>query len=111
MVIIIIAILASSVSLSIENPLNDPKSELMKNINKTEIVTAIVFIIEAFIKIIGHGLLFNGKHSYLREVQNQVDFLIVVFSVVLLNTNEDFNFFRVFKLFRVLKPIRLVSRS
>lgn len=68
LILIIIAIIASSISLSLENPLNDPNSELVKNINLAEIVTAIIFIIEAMIKIIAHGFLFNGPKSYLREI-------------------------------------------
>lgn len=43
----------------------------------------VVFAIEAFLKIIAFGFLFNGRKSYMRNYWNILDLLIVLLSVIL----------------------------
>lgn len=40
-----------------------------------------IFTLEAIFKIIVHGLLINGKDSYLRVLWNLIDFLTVLISI------------------------------
>ena len=44
-------------------------------------VTTGIFVVEAIIKIIAAGFLFNYKGSYLRNMWNIVDFIVVVSAV------------------------------
>lgn len=60
-------------------------------------------------KIIAFGLIFNGKHSYLRNVWNVVDFMIIIFSIISLTPLS--NSFKTFKMLRVVRGIRLISRN
>jgi hypothetical protein len=52
-------IVISSVMLVIDNPLNDPNTNMMKFLGKSEIVINCLFLLEATIKIISKGLLHN----------------------------------------------------
>jgi len=71
-----------------------------------------VFIIEAIIKIIVYGFLFNGDSSYLRNLWNVMDFLIVIFSVLgLFPFYGDAEFIKIMRLLRVLRPLSMVSRN
>ena len=58
---ILLMIIISSIALAFENPLNDPDSTLSRILINTDIVMTIIFAVEVIIKVISHGLLFNGK--------------------------------------------------
>ena len=45
-------------------------------------VTTAIFVLEAIIKIIAAGFLFNFKGSYLRSMWNIVDFIVVTSAVI-----------------------------
>ena len=78
---ILIVIVASTITMAIDNPLNDPNSVLAYNMGICDIVFTSIFTLEALLKIIYFGFLFNGKNSYLRLSWNIMDFFIVAFSV------------------------------
>jgi hypothetical protein len=46
-----------------------------------DLILTIIFTIEAILKIISLGFLFNGNESYLRNSWNIIDFTIVLISV------------------------------
>ena len=46
--------------LIVENPLNDPESVIIKYVEDFDKIITIIFIIEALLKIIMLGFLFNG---------------------------------------------------
>lgn len=73
----------------------------------------IIFLVEAVIKIIAHGFVMNGKYSYLRKSWNQLDFFIVVASVLdmALSSIESLSIVRVLRVLRILRPIRIVARN
>ena len=48
-----------------------------KSINRAEIVSTVIFVTECILKIIAYGLL-RGKHTYLRDGLNVLDFVIVI---------------------------------
>jgi voltage-dependent calcium channel L type alpha-1D len=54
-------ILISSVFLAVEKPLDDPNSFKIKALKVIDDIFSCIFIIEAALKIITHGLVFNGK--------------------------------------------------
>lgn len=63
---IIGAIVISSICLAFENPLNNPKGSLTMVLNDINYFLTFVFIVEAIVKIIALGFIFNGQKSYLR---------------------------------------------
>lgn len=59
-------------------------------------------------KILAFGFLFTGKSSYLRNVWNMVDFIIIIFSFISLSPlAQDLN---IIKMLRILRALRLISR-
>ena len=76
--VIILFIVASTIVLAFEHPLDDPKSFKLFIINKLDIALTGIFSIEAILKIITAGFWFNGKTSYLRDNWNILDFIIIV---------------------------------
>jgi len=109
---ILLLIAISSVLLALDNPLNDPKSTLVKFLETSDIVLTTFFAVEAFFKIIAYGFLFNSSGSYLRNGWNIMDFIIVVFSIVsLVMSGDKLNIIKILRLLRVLRPLRIISRN
>lgn len=106
-------IIVSSVMLAIDNPLNNPKDMLSIVMNYMDIGITCCFALESLLKIITFGLIINGPGSYLRATWNIVDFSVVVASIVSLSlaSNENLNMIKIFRLFRVLRPIRMISKN
>ena len=106
--VIILLILVSTATLAFEHPLEDPNSEKMQILEKIDIAMTVVFSLEAVLKIITSGFLFNGKKSYLLDTWNMLDFIIVVLSIVSLNITADISFVKVLRVARILRPLRLI---
>lgn len=70
----------------------------------------VIFLIEATLKIITVGFLFNGKQSYLREASNILDFMIVISALISWTTDADIAVMKVMRTVRVLRPFRIFSR-
>ena len=84
----------------------DPESKYAKVLLYIDFASTVVFISEAVIKIMTFGFYYNGKTSYLRQIWNRLDFIIIIFSVLSITVlQEDF---KAFKVFRIL---RLISRN
>jgi hypothetical protein len=77
----LVAIIISTVQLSLDNPLNDPHSKLDKVLLSIEIIASFIFVFEALLKIIANGFIFNGSLSYIRNSWNALDFLIILITV------------------------------
>jgi voltage-dependent calcium channel T type alpha-1G len=60
-------------------------------------------------KIIAFGFLLNDESSYLRNPWNLIDFLIILLSIVAISPLA--NSLQVFKMFRILRAVRLISRA
>lgn len=82
---IIGTIIVSSLQLAIDGPLIDPKSSTYAALEWIDFITTIIFAVEAIMKIISVGLLLNGPWSYLRKSYNQLDFIIIILSIVSLS--------------------------
>ena len=106
--VIILLILFSTITLAFEHPLEDPNSEQMKTLEKIDMAMTSVFCLEALLKIITAGFLFNGKRSYLRDTWNMLDFIIVILSIVSLIITSDISFVKVLRVARILRPLRLI---
>lgn len=82
--IILTLIFISTVFLAMDNPLNNPEGKLQKFLATADFILLICFIVELVVKVIANGFLFNGPNSYLKLGWNQLDFFIVVASIVTL---------------------------
>ena len=62
-------------------------------------------------KIITVGFIFNGRQSYILLGWNVLDFLIVMFSVFSLSYDASISFIKVFRVARILRPLRLIQKA
>ena len=105
---IIFLILVSTVTLAFEHPLENPESDKVHILGQIDLVMTSIFCLEALMKIISLGFLFNGSKSYLFDSWNILDFMIVTFSVVSLAVDTNLSFIKVLRVARILRPLRLI---
>ena len=78
-------------------------------------ITTYLFTVEAVLKILAYGFLFNGKNSYLRSFSNSFDFIIVLSSLAYQyfggDTAQKLSKLKTLRTIRVMRPLRFVSRS
>lgn len=106
---IIAMIIVSSIKLAMENPLEDPHSTKREILEVIDLVSNVVFFAEAAMKIVAMGFLFCGETSYLRNGWNVMDFTVVLSSVFDLASETDVSFLKIFRILRILKPLRLIT--
>lgn len=78
-------IIMSSIMLVIDNPLLDPNSEFMKMLGVVDLGFTLLFFIEASIKIIAKGFLYNNLGPvtpYLSSYWNMLDIFVVTASLM-----------------------------
>ena len=68
-----------------------------------------IFCVEAVLKIISVGLISNGKDSYLLNSWNNLDFSIVILSLVSLFADGKLSVFKVLRVARILRPLKLIK--
>ena len=105
-----LCIIVSTVTLALEEPLEDPNSAKRQVINIIDLATTAIFTFESMLKIIALGFIMNGKKSYLRDSWNILDFIIVVSGLISLTSDSEIGFFKVLRILRVLRPLRLITR-
>lgn len=74
-------------------------------------MTSAIFLIEAIIKIIAVGFLFNGRKSYLRQSANMLDFFVVLMSILNIFSSASLGFFKLIRMAKLARPIKLVFRN
>lgn len=118
--IILVLILLSSILLTIDNPTEDPNGLLMKMVGYIDIGFTCLFTIEASIKIIAKGMLFNRLgpiKPYLRDVWNILDAVVVAASLsdlIFLFLEIDISqlsALKALRAFRGLRPLRVISKN
>ena len=110
--IVIGLIVISTILLTLDNPLNDPKGQLVIFLTKTDYVMTALFTAECVLNIILFGLLLNGPNSYLRNSWNVMDFFIVIFALTSIIVEDyQIGFLKVFRMLRVLRPLRVLKRN
>lgn len=63
--------------MAFESPLNEPEGLVTKILAQMDYATTAIFFMEMFIKIVAFGFAFNGPKSYILDVPNILDFVIV----------------------------------
>ncbi|KAL4110193.1 hypothetical protein PRIC1_001886 [Phytophthora ramorum] len=111
---IVLALVAvSSISLAIDNPLQNPDSAVAIALKRMEVAFTIIFTVEMVIKIIARGLVLH-KGAYLRSGWNVLDCVIVISSLVMLaessSRQHSLKSLRSLRTFRAFRPLRVISR-
>ena len=111
--IILTLIVISTGTLALESPLDDPEGDKVQILEKIDIFMTAAFTIEAAISIIALGFIFAGKMSYLRNVGNILDFVIVVGALLGLIAGDaiDIGFIKALRILKILRPLRLIARE
>ena len=116
--IILGIIIFSTILLTFDNPLEPEDSSKKVVLKYLDYILTTLFTLECIINIMLFGFLFNGKKSYLRDGWNIMDFVIVLFAIfsiamdsLFVGSNVDLNFLKVFRLLRVLRPLRMLKRN
>ena len=76
-----------------------------------DIIFSGIFTIEAILKIIAHGLIINGENSYLQKSWNILDFVIVLLSILSIFFDGETSAFKIIRIIKVLRPLRMISRN
>jgi len=65
------------------------------------------------IKIIARGLFFCGPKSYLRQIWNVLDVVVVTTSVlsIIFDSQSSLKIFKLLRMVRILRPLRLINRN
>lgn len=113
---IIFAILISTLSLIFQNPLKDPSDTDQKNWKTVDMITTIIFSLEALCKMLAYGFVCNGENSYLRSFENCFDFIIVLSALSNLalkgsSMAKSMSKLKTLRILRVIRPLRIISRS
>ncbi len=127
--LIVWTIIISCLILALDNPLLNPDDALPTALRIMGVIILCIFIVEMVLKIIVHGFIMSPT-SYLRNGWNQIDFIVIVTSVIdvlligggldslralralrALRPLRALRAFRAFRAFRALRPLRLVNRS
>ncbi|GLI63280.1 hypothetical protein VaNZ11_006186 [Volvox africanus] len=102
-------ILLNCVSMALENPFIRPGSPMEKALFWSNVGFTIIFTIEAAIKMFAFTF-----SAYIKRITNQVDFLIVVTSlleIILDTVTDSVDAVSALRALRALKPLRLLTRS
>ncbi|KAH9423178.1 hypothetical protein DERP_003455, partial [Dermatophagoides pteronyssinus] len=111
---VLLTIIANCVVLALEEHLPDKdRTPLSLKLETSEPYFLGIFCVEATLKILALGFILH-KGSYLRNVWNILDFIVVLTGIAnkVIEGSEFKNIdFRMLRSFRVLRPLKLVSRT
>ncbi|XP_025830163.1 voltage-dependent calcium channel type A subunit alpha-1-like isoform X2 [Agrilus planipennis] len=108
---VLLTIIANCVVLALEEHLpSQDKTMLALKLEKTETYFLGIFCVEASLKILALGFVLH-RGSYLRNIWNIMDFFVVLTGsmTIFAEANVDVDL-RMLRSFRVLRPLKLVSR-
>jgi len=89
----------------------DKNSKLIIWSERVDIFFNISFLIEMMLKLVAIGLMMDSG-SYLRESWNQLDFFIVISSLLDMGlSNVDIPAIKILRLLRALRPLRFISHN
>eukprot|EP01022_Parablepharisma_sp_SALTPOND_P016346 TRINITY_DN2382_c0_g1_i1.p1 TRINITY_DN2382_c0_g1~~TRINITY_DN2382_c0_g1_i1.p1 ORF type:complete len:1853 (+),score=104.69 TRINITY_DN2382_c0_g1_i1:61-5559(+) len=110
--VILLLICMTSVLLAVDTfYMNNPDPVMEKVLEGLNSFFIFCFICEAVIKIVAYGFMFEPG-SYLRDIWNIIDFIIVVTSIVdICSPDIDLPMIRIIRLFRTFRPLRFLSHN
>ena len=94
---------------------DDPRGHFMRKFPVAKIIdnsTSLFFILELFIRIYAFGFT-TPTHGFIRDWYNFVDLLVVLVSIlqyILVSASINLGYLRILRVFRVMRPLRLLGR-
>ncbi|KAL4477034.1 hypothetical protein ABPG72_011731 [Tetrahymena utriculariae] len=109
--VVLMVIVLSSIKLTMDTYVNDQESQIyIIGLQIDKFFTAF-FALESLIKIISLGLIFDSN-SYLRDTWSQLDFFIVICSIIDVSvTSINLSAIKILRLLRTLRPLRLLNHN
>ncbi|KAJ1455949.1 Ion transport protein-domain-containing protein [Pelagophyceae sp. CCMP2097] len=109
--LIVACILVGSAMMAASSPLMNPRSNANRALDAVGFFFNAVYYVECIVKVVSMGFAVNGPTSYLRDVWNILDFIIVIVSTVDMMEIEGVAAIKVLRVFRVFRPLRMLSRN
>lgn len=111
--IILLLICISTINLAVETPLDAPGILKLKILQYIDYFMTAAFTFEMLLKWFTYGFAFTGKHAYIRQGWNCLDFLIVMSALFGLNPNatKSLKSLKTLRILRVLRPLKLASKN
>jgi hypothetical protein len=110
-----LAIIGSTLSQMIASPVSPPDLPIVFYLFTVDAVCTALFCLEAAIFMVGYGVIFNGKESYLRRSWwNVLDLLLAIIGVadlLLLTFSDNFAAREVARGLFPLRPLRILRRA
>ena len=115
---VLVLILVSTVLLTLQSPLQNPHSPLVKFMDGMDVFLTIIFTFECVVKIVASGFLCM-RSAYLRNPWNQLDFVVVVISLINTCASEKdvaasgipMSALKVVRTLRAFRPLRMIQRA
>ena len=105
--LMMLCILASMVHMCFDTPRIDNHPAAKRTLMWTDVALTSIFGLEIVVKTTA-----DSVSAYFRELSNQVDFIIVVVSIVLFTLeNSSLSVIKGLRVLRALKPLRTLGRS
>ncbi|CBY24520.1 unnamed protein product [Oikopleura dioica] len=110
--IILACIVFSSITLAIEDPIDESssKNQILKIF---DYFFTSIFTMEIVLKVISYGAIFH-KGSYMRSWFNLLDLLVVCVSLLSIfsdSSTSDISVLKILRVLRVLRPLRAINRA
>lgn len=115
----LVLIIASSITIAIDNPLNDPNSSLSRILFVIDSIFTFLFLLEAVLKIIATGFIKSSidRKPYLCNGWNILDFIVVIASLIDFSmgvsgiSTSTLKALKALRTIRALRPLRVISRN
>ncbi|EAR90226.2 cation channel family transporter (macronuclear) [Tetrahymena thermophila SB210] len=113
----LVHIVFSSIQLALDNPLYDPNSIFKQVLQILNFYFTVVFCVEAAIKIIAYGFLYNftkPDQAYLRSPWNILDFFVNICAIVDLSgflSTQSLKSLKSLRVFRALRPLKIITKN
>ncbi|KAL4477028.1 hypothetical protein ABPG72_011725 [Tetrahymena utriculariae] len=109
--IVLTVIILTSFKLTFDTYIGPADEGATKFSNNADLFFTVFFICECVVKVISLGFLFD-EGSYLRDSWSQLDFFIVVSSIIDLSLSQiNLEAIKILRLLRTLRPLRLLSQN
>ncbi|EGR32725.1 hypothetical protein IMG5_072530 [Ichthyophthirius multifiliis] len=103
-------IVTSSIKLVVDSYIGDDNQALIIS-DYIDYVFNIIFTLEAMLKIIAYGFIFD-ENSYLTESWSQIDFFIVCSALIdMCFDNVNIPVIKILRMLRTLRPLRFISHN
>ncbi|KAL4475075.1 hypothetical protein ABPG74_001771 [Tetrahymena malaccensis] len=109
--LVLLVIILTSFKLAFDTYISAADVGARNFINAVDLFFTVFFMCECVIKVVSLGFFFD-EGSYLRDSWSQLDFFIVVSSIVDLSlTQMNLQAIKILRLLRTLRPLRLLSQN